>query len=104
MNEHFTNSDKLASVVGVVGEVITTMAITVARECQTKMLFILGLLLIIIPYYEKLLRIILFYEDVILFILKMVHFQVQWCPSFKLIQTKNIINPNRFLKKKPIGI
>ena len=47
MNEHFTNSDKLASVV-VVGEVITTMAITVARECQTKMLFILGLLLIII--------------------------------------------------------
>ena len=77
MNEHFTNSDKLASVVGVVGEVITTMAITVARECQTKMLFILGLLLIIIPYYEKLLRIILFYEDVILFILKMVHFQVQ---------------------------
>ena len=66
MNERFTNSDKLASVVGVVGEVITTMAITVAREYQTKMLFILGLLLIIIPYYEKLLRIILFYEDVIL--------------------------------------
>ena len=66
MNEHVTNSDKLASVVGVVGEVITTMAITVAREYQTKMLFILGLLLIIIPYYEKLLRIILSYEDAIL--------------------------------------
>ena len=42
MNEHFTNSDKLASVVGVVGEVITTMAITVARECQTKNVVYIG--------------------------------------------------------------
>ena len=75
MNEHVTNSDKLASLVGVVGEVITTMAITVAREYQTKMLFILGLL-IIIPYYEKLLRIILL-RGCHPFTLKMVHFQVQ---------------------------
>lgn len=42
MNEHFTNSDKLASVVGVVGEVITTIAITVARECQTKNVVYIG--------------------------------------------------------------
>ena len=76
MNEHFTNSDKLASVVGVVGEVITTMAITVARECQTKMLFILGLF-----NNNPLLRKVI--EDYTIlrgchpFILKMVHFQVQ---------------------------
>ena len=42
MNEHVTNSDKLASLVGVVGEVITTMAITVAREYQTKNVVYIG--------------------------------------------------------------
>lgn len=38
LDESFTDADKLASVIAVVGEVITTMSITVAREHNTKML------------------------------------------------------------------
>lgn len=41
-DETFTAADKLASVIGVVGEVITTMAITVAREFKTKNVVYIG--------------------------------------------------------------
>jgi len=42
VNEDFSIENKLASVVGVVGEVITTMAITVAREHQTENVVYIG--------------------------------------------------------------
>ncbi|MCJ1655887.1 type II pantothenate kinase [Staphylococcus sp. NRL 21/187] len=42
MDVDFTASNKLASVVGVVGEVITTMAITVAREYKTENVVYIG--------------------------------------------------------------
>lgn len=42
MDEDFSDADKLASVVGVVGEVVTTMSITVAREYQTENVVYIG--------------------------------------------------------------
>lgn len=42
LNTDFTASNKLASVIGVVGEVITTMAITVAREFNTDNIVYIG--------------------------------------------------------------
>ncbi|MFB2004467.1 type II pantothenate kinase [Staphylococcus aureus] len=42
MNEDFSLENKLASVVGVVGEVITTMSITVAHEHQTDNVVYIG--------------------------------------------------------------
>lgn len=42
LNNNFTNADKLASVMGVVGEVVTTMAITVAREHHTDNVVFIG--------------------------------------------------------------
>ncbi|MCU5746594.1 type II pantothenate kinase [Staphylococcus sp. SQ8-PEA] len=42
LNHTFTPADKLASVIGVVGEVITTMAVTVAREHQTENVAYIG--------------------------------------------------------------
>ena len=42
LNNNFTDADKLASVMGVVGEVVTTMAITVAREHHTDNVVFIG--------------------------------------------------------------
>lgn len=42
LDQEFNNANKLASVVGVVGEVITTMAITVAREFNTNNVVYIG--------------------------------------------------------------
>ncbi|WP_436855824.1 type II pantothenate kinase [Staphylococcus caeli] len=42
LDKDFTDADKLASVIGVVGEVITTMSITVAREQQTEHVAYIG--------------------------------------------------------------
>ncbi|MBK3719394.1 Type II pantothenate kinase [Staphylococcus arlettae] len=42
LNDNFTDADKLASVMGVVGEVVTTMAITVAREHNTDNVVFIG--------------------------------------------------------------
>ncbi|MBO3066285.1 type II pantothenate kinase [Staphylococcus shinii] len=42
LDTNFTDSDKLASVIGVVGEVITTMSITVAREHSTENVAYIG--------------------------------------------------------------
>lgn len=42
LDKTFTDADKLASVIGVVGEVVTTMAITLAREYQTKNVAYIG--------------------------------------------------------------
>ncbi|MBX8994334.1 MULTISPECIES: type II pantothenate kinase [Staphylococcus] len=42
VNDVMTLADKLASVIGVVGEVVTTMAITVAREYQTENVAYIG--------------------------------------------------------------
>ena len=42
VNDEMTLADKLASVIGVVGEVVTTMAITVAREYQTENVAYIG--------------------------------------------------------------
>ena len=42
LDTNFTDSDKLASVIGVVGEVITTMSITVAREHNTENVAYIG--------------------------------------------------------------
>ena len=42
LDTSFTDSDKLASVIGVVGEVITTMSITVAREHSTENVAYIG--------------------------------------------------------------
>ncbi|MDW4068468.1 type II pantothenate kinase [Staphylococcus saprophyticus] len=42
LDESFTDADKLASVIAVVGEVITTMSITVAREHNTKNVAYIG--------------------------------------------------------------
>ncbi|PTI69803.1 type II pantothenate kinase [Staphylococcus succinus] len=42
LDHNFTDADKLASVIGVVGEVITTMSVTVAREHQTENVAYIG--------------------------------------------------------------
>lgn len=42
LDENFSSADKLASVIGVVGEVITTMAITLAREYHTENVVYIG--------------------------------------------------------------
>lgn len=42
LNDTFSSADKIASVIGVVGEVITTMAITLAREYQTENVVYIG--------------------------------------------------------------
>ncbi|WP_436957584.1 type II pantothenate kinase [Staphylococcus sp. AS1337] len=42
LDTNFTEADKLASVIGVVGEVITTMSITVAREHNTENVAYIG--------------------------------------------------------------
>ncbi|MEQ6029962.1 type II pantothenate kinase [Staphylococcus saccharolyticus] len=42
LDEQFTSADKLSSVIGVVGEVITTMAITLAREYNTENVVFIG--------------------------------------------------------------
>ncbi|MCG7339987.1 type II pantothenate kinase [Staphylococcus sp. ACRSN] len=42
LDKTFTNADKLSSVIGVVGEAITTMAITVAREHNTEHVAYIG--------------------------------------------------------------
>ncbi|WP_336878622.1 type II pantothenate kinase [Staphylococcus nepalensis] len=42
LDKSFSNADKLASLIGVVGEVITTMSITVAREYQTENVAYIG--------------------------------------------------------------
>ncbi|MFH4936088.1 type II pantothenate kinase [Staphylococcus cohnii] len=42
LDKDFSDSDKLASLIGVVGEVITTMAITVAREYDTENVAYIG--------------------------------------------------------------
>ena len=42
MDANFTSANQLASVVGVVGEVITTMSITVAREYKTNNVVYIG--------------------------------------------------------------
>lgn len=42
LDANFTDADKLASVIGVVGEVITTMSITVARENNTENVAYIG--------------------------------------------------------------
>ena len=41
-DNNFSSADKLSSVIGVVGEVITTMAITLAREYQTENVVYIG--------------------------------------------------------------
>ncbi len=42
LDADFTPSNKLAAVIGVVGEVVTTMAITVAREFKTENIVYIG--------------------------------------------------------------
>ena len=42
LDKDFSDSDKLASLIGVVGEVITTMSITVAREYGTENVAYIG--------------------------------------------------------------
>lgn len=42
LDNQFTSANKLASAIGVVGEVITTMAITLAREYKTKHVVYIG--------------------------------------------------------------
>ena len=42
LDENFSSADKLASVIGVVGEVITTMAITLDREYNTENVVYIG--------------------------------------------------------------
>ncbi|WP_367121636.1 type II pantothenate kinase [Staphylococcus capitis] len=42
LDNNFSSADKLSSVIGVVGEVITTMAITLAREYQTENVVYIG--------------------------------------------------------------
>ena len=42
LDNNFSPADKLSSVIGVVGEVITTMAITLAREYQTENVVYIG--------------------------------------------------------------
>ena len=90
MNEHFTNSDKLASVVGVVGEVITTMAITVARECQTKNVVYIGSSFNNNPLLRKVIEDYTVLRGCHPFYIENGAFSCNRCPSFKLIQTKNI--------------